>query len=282
MTWYTRKKKEPPIFQSLKNYPATSTLTDLRQALTSRLPRYCELCVGEIETEANYGRFCRYCLESLVQPANYRSCDQCDLPLGSINHSSEDNNETYHDQLIVDSYCGECLKQQPSFDKILCGHIFQHPIDSLINRFKHHKGHYLAEALTYNLITRVKHEYFVFPDILIPVPIHWSKRLQRGYNQSDLLAHTLSQQLQIPWQRVLRKSRRTSLQQGLNRKQRLRNLKSSFTCPANTQSDIAAYEHVALVDDVITTGATAEEIAKYLKSLGVARVDVWGIARTPK
>ncbi|VUD51628.1 Orotate phosphoribosyltransferase [Thalassocella blandensis] len=292
MKWFARTRQEFLSFQSLKagSIPVSRALKKAaaHHWFSSLLPRHCELCHGEIhpvdDTSQHYSNvssnacskprsmFCQFCQSALQTPSNYRHCDQCDLPL----HQKVD------DSLVADIYCGGCLQSAPAYDRILCGHVFSHPVDTLINRFKHQNGHYLVKDLTRALIQRIQFEYFDYPQLILPVPIHWTKRLQRGYNQSDLLAQELSQQLGIPWQRLVRKAHRTSLQQGLKRKQRLRNLKHSFHSNASAKASLSKYDHVVLVDDVVTTGATAEELAKFLKTLGIRRVDVWAIARTPK
>jgi ComF family protein len=115
------------------------------------------------------------------------------------------------------------------------------------------------------------------PERLIPIPLHPARLRERGFNQAALLTRQLARQLEIPWDAdTLSKRRPTVDQRGLDRRTRQRNLRDSFasrTLPAGC--------HVAIVDDVITTGATCQEAARTLKQAGAGRVDVWALARTP-
>ncbi len=220
------------------------------------IPRHCELC--QIQSPSP---LCAHCLEAIELGSQVPRCQMCDLPL-----------ETEAE------LCGECLIIGHSFDRVISGYIFQNPLNTLINRFKHHNAHHIAKQLCHPLVRRIKseHDKESLPQLLIPVPIHWSKRLRRGYNQTELLTHELSKHLGIPWQRSVKKIRRTTVQQGLSRKDRLKNLRGSFLCKN------LKVQRVAIVDDVFTTGATAEEMGKLVKKQGVQQVDIWVLARTPK
>nr|WP_281355573.1 phosphoribosyltransferase family protein [Vibrio agarilyticus] len=107
--------------------------------------------------------------------------------------------------------------------------------------------------------------------------MHWRRRWRRGYNHSDLLAQSLSKQLVIPYMpKALVKNRMTPTQQGQNRLQRQSNLRGTFTfgtLPSNIR-------HVAIVDDVVTTGSTILEITHLLHEHGVKLVDVYCLCRT--
>ncbi len=114
------------------------------------------------------------------------------------------------------------------------------------------------------------------PDALIAVPMHVSRLRTRGYNHSALIAQNLSKTLNIPTlDNALTKLRKTTPQARLSLKQRRKNLKGSFEL-----KKIINAKSVAIIDDVVTTGSTAEEIAKILKKNGVDYVQVWGIAHT--
>jgi ComF family protein len=115
------------------------------------------------------------------------------------------------------------------------------------------------------------------PEVLIPVPLHVHRLRQRGYNQALEIARHLSRQLQIPLdtyscQRVLD----TPHQQGLSATERKRNLKQAFRV-----NKPLGYRHVALIDDVMTTGTTLNILAALLRRQGVERIDNWCLARTP-
>jgi ComF family protein len=111
----------------------------------------------------------------------------------------------------------------------------------------------------------------------VPVPLHWRRRWTRGFNQAEVIADELAYRLRIPLhaQALLRRQQHTPQQQ-LTAAQRRRNLRSGFAIRGDVRG-----RHVALVDDVVTTGATAAEIARTLLDAGAASVQVWCLARTP-
>jgi len=114
----------------------------------------------------------------------------------------------------------------------------------------------------------------------LAVPLAKDRLRERGFNQAELLAGWLAQALQLPLcRRALRRTRATPAQQELDAKTRQRNLHGAF---ALADGFVARGLHLALVDDVLTTGATAGEIAHLLRQNGAARVDVYCLARTPK
>jgi len=179
--------------------------------------------------------------------------------------------------------CGECLKRPPSYDHVEVPWRFAFPVDALITRFKHQArwpyGRLLGERLAHHL----EHAFadgLPRPDLLLPVPLARRRLRQRGFNQAQMLADWLSRPLGIatdarPLERVLD----TPAQQQLDAATRRRNLRQAFAIA--TGADVKG-RHLALVDDVLTTGATAEALARLLKRAGAERVDVYCLARTPK
>ncbi|SEC59039.1 ComF family protein [Pseudomonas anguilliseptica] len=193
-------------------------------------------------------------------------CQVCALPLPS--------------QGLV---CGACLNKPPSFSKVEVPWRYAFPVDSLITRFKHQAkwplGRLLGELLSHHL-QHAFDEGLPRPDLLLPVPLADKRQRQRGFNQAGLLAQWLSTSLQLPLQtHWLLRVIDTPAQQQLDAATRKRNLRKAFAlAPGNAISGL----HVALVDDVLTTGATAESLARLLKKAGAARIDVYCLARTPK
>jgi ComF family protein len=116
--------------------------------------------------------------------------------------------------------------------------------------------------------------------LLLPVPLARRRLRERGFNQAGLLARWLSRQLAIACdERLLLRSRETPAQQGLDAKARRRNLRQAF---APLPTGAVAGLHVAVVDDVLTTGATAQAVAQVLHKGGARRVDIYCLARTAK
>jgi ComF family protein len=179
--------------------------------------------------------------------------------------------------------CGACLKKPPSFSKVEVPWRYAFPIDSLITRFKHQArwplGRLLGELLSQHLLHAFD-EGLPRPDLLLPVPLAGRRQRQRGFNQAAMLGQWLSPRLQVPLQaHWLQRIIDTPAQQQLNAATRKRNLRKAFAlAPGSVVSGL----HVALVDDVLTTGATAESLARLLNKAGAARIDVYCLARTPK
>ncbi|WP_170799549.1 ComF family protein [Stutzerimonas stutzeri] len=179
--------------------------------------------------------------------------------------------------------CGECLKRPPSYDHVEVPWRFAFPVDALITRFKHQArwpyGRLLGERLAHHL----EHAFadgLPRPDLLLPVPLARRRLRQRGFNQAQMLADWLSRPLGIATDaRVLDRVLDTLAQQQLDAAARCRNLRQAFAIA--TGADVKG-RHLALVDDVLTTGATAEALARLLKRAGAERVDVYCLARTPK
>lgn len=179
--------------------------------------------------------------------------------------------------------CGHCLKQPPAFEQVIAPWTYSFPVDSLITRFKHNAkwpfGRLLAELLVQCLQHRFEDD-LQRPHALIPVPLASQRLRQRGFNQAAMLARWLSASLDISCdERLLLRPQDTDAQQALNAEARRKNLRNAF---ALAPGAVVKGQHLALVDDVLTTGATAQALARLLMDAGAARVDVYCLARTPK
>ncbi|KTS76583.1 amidophosphoribosyltransferase [Pseudomonas oryzihabitans] len=178
--------------------------------------------------------------------------------------------------------CGGCLAEPPAFDQVLAPWRYAFPVDSLINGFKHRdRGSHgrLAGALLARHLQHLFDEGQPRPELLLPVPLSPQRLRQRGFNQAALLAGWLAKPLHLPVNaKLLQRVQEQHSQQGLTAGERRRNLKQAFALLDEAE---LAGRHVALVDDVLTTGATADSLARLLKRAGVRRVDVYCLARTP-
>lgn len=168
----------------------------------------------------------------------------------------------------------------PGYDQLLSVSYYQQPIQHWLQNWKFSADE-VAGSLLQQLLAQTLRQYAdsgsALPQAILYVPMHPARQRQRGYNQAELLAQSAAQCLGIPLLHALRKTRRLPPQVGLTGKQRRRNLRGSF---ALTQQ--ALPEHVALVDDVLTTGATANEICRLLRRSGVRQISIWTIAVTLK
>ena len=179
--------------------------------------------------------------------------------------------------------CGQCLQQPPAFERVAAPWRYSFPVDTLITRFKHNAKWPLGRLLGELLVQFLQHRFeedLERPDALVPVPLAAKRLRQRGFNQAAMLARWLSEGLNIPCdETLLRRIQDTSAQQELKAQARKRNLRNAFAlAPGAT----IAGRHLALIDDVLTTGATAQTLARLLMDAGAARVDVYCLARTPK
>ena len=179
--------------------------------------------------------------------------------------------------------CGQCQKRPPGFARVEAPWRYAFPVDSLITRFKHQRQWPLGRLLGALLSHHLQHAFaegLPRPDLLLPVPLGRKRLRQRGFNQAGMLANWLASSLQLPVQEHwLLRPREGAHQQELDAAARKRNLRQAFAL--HTQARIAG-RHVALVDDVLTTGATADTLARLLTRAGAARVDIYCLARTPK
>ena len=229
--------------------------SNFRRFSKNSLPRICILCSLHTPEPIPICSACR-----LHLPFNHHPCRRCALPLPA--------------QAPIDSLCGQCQNPMPSFDAVVAPFLYSEPVSNMINRFKH-QGHLWAGAaitdmLAEQLLAREK------PDCIVPIPLHWYRQFNRGFNQADWIARRLARQLDIPVDSALiKRTTATPPQQGLNRKQRLKNLRHAFQLNKSFSGST-----IAIVDDVITTGSTLSTIATLLKLKGATKVYGWSLART--
>lgn len=179
--------------------------------------------------------------------------------------------------------CGQCARRRPAFRQVEAPWHYGFPVDALITRFKHQRSWPLGRLMAQMLGNWLAHRFaedLPRPAVLLPVPMAAKRLRQRGYNQAQMLAEWVGNHLRIPCDSdVLLRCRDTQAQQELSARARRRNLKDAFAIarPATVEG-----RHVALVDDVLTTGTTAQALARLLRQAGASRVDVYCLARTPK
>lgn len=153
---------------------------------------------------------------------------------------------------------------------------YDYPINVLIQDLKYGHKVFLAKALGHELSRHLEKVCTSLPDCLLPVPLHPHRHLARGFNQAQEISRVVAGQLSLPVdQRLLRRIKNTRSQVELDPGQRSRNVRGAFALTATP-----AYQFVAIIDDVITTGATVNELARQLKRAGVKRVEAWACART--
>jgi ComF family protein len=226
------------------------------------LPLHCLLCGADGEQG---GDLCSACVADMVR--NQPCCPRCALPLQA-----------------PAPLCGECLQRAPPFDAAFAPFVYAHPLDLLMTRLKFGRslaaGRVLSELWTETIAAFCPQ----LPGLFVPVPLHRSRLRERGYNQALELIRPLARALGIPLaESLLSRTRATPAQASLDAATRRQNLRGAFELDASALGGTApGSAHVALVDDVMTTGATLRECARVLRRAGVGRIDVWALARAPR
>lgn len=176
--------------------------------------------------------------------------------------------------------CGECLRKKPAFDRARAALVYDDVSRDYLLRFKHGDRTDLTPLLSRWLV-QAGRDFWADADIILPVPLHRTRLLMRRYNQSGLLAASLSRQTGIGWHgTVLRRLRKTRSLGGLGPSSRKREVGGAFGVDDRIAQRIGlSGARVVLIDDVLTTGATANACARILKRAGAMHVDVITVAR---
>lgn len=168
--------------------------------------------------------------------------------------------------------CGHCLHQPPHFTRTIAAFAYAFPLSQLLLAFKFGEKLQLAPTLADRLAQRIGS----LPDCIVPMPLHSLRLRERGFNQSLLLARELGKRLNLPvLPDACQRLRNTAPQSTLAWKARGKNLRKAFSC-----STAVAGKHIAIVDDVMTSGASLNELAQALKQAGATEVSSWVVART--
>ncbi len=157
---------------------------------------------------------------------------------------------------------------------------FEPPVDDLIRELKYHGVAANARVLGVLLAESVRERRVALPRLLVPVPLHPARLRDRGFNQALAIARYAGRMLGVPFARgAVRRVRDTPSQTELDVYARRRNVSGAFAVAGRrAQARLTAASHVAVVDDVVTTGSTVQELRRVLLSAGVQRVDVWAVA----
>ena len=224
---------------------------NIRSIFRQFAPSTCLLCGATSGT----GPLCGACLADLPwhkQP----QCPRCAIP-------------TPDGQV-----CGACLKHPPAFDRSRAALAYAFPLDRLIPRLKYHGRRAMAPGLGECLAGSVAHG--PRPDCLIPMPLHARRIRERGFNHATEIARDVAKRLALPLDTdSCRRIRDTPPQMGLKHDARRRNVRGAFVCTGDVRG-----RRIALIDDVMTTGTSLDELAKTLKQAGALEVETWVVART--
>ena len=227
-------------------------------ALAIAYPEQCQLCEQHSATAAQ-GYVCRSCQKSL-RPTKPPWCHQCGLPV-SANQPP-------------DAPCLNCRETDRQFHQARAAFTAQGPMREIIHRYKYDQHEFFEPLLKQCCLQATLPSPTTYT-ALIPIPLHPTKERERGFNQADRLAAFFAKLFDIPINAgLLKRVRFTETQTHLSRSQRLRNLRGAFVCSNSTCEG-----RFLLIDDVMTTGATASAAAHALKKAGAQQVDVLTLAR---
>ena len=211
-------------------------------------PQVCPLC-GEISAEG----VCRKCKGRVLYIQEPR-CLHCGKPL----------------KRDTDEYCPDCRQQESCLEQ--GRNLWQHraPVSGALYRFKYHNKRNYGKIFAGELASRYAitlEEWGI--DVIIPIPLHPSRRRRRGFNQAEIIAGELSELTGIPLRTdVLFRIKKTSPQKSLGRRERQANMQGAFAVSGSWK----ARKNILLIDDIYTTGATLEKAAKMLKTAGARNV----------
>jgi len=239
------------------NLDVSFALRAFASGLSKRLwPGRCLVCAESVAAGDAPGRdLCAVCARAL--PWNAQACARCALPLPEASPA-----------------CGRCLRHPPPLTRTIAVFRYASPLDRLLPRLKFYEdlaaGRLCATLMAQALCAAPR------PEALIPLPLHRQRLRERGFDQTLELARPLARAFALPLRDdLLARVRETAPQSRLDAPGRRRNLRSAFT----VRTDRPLPAHVALVDDVMTTGATLHAAADALLRAGVVRVDAWVCAR---
>ena len=221
-------------------------------ALRAALPQTCSLCANP----SGDALLCDACIDEM--PRIGESCPRC----ASASPAS--------------ATCGACLVAPPPQAATIAAWRYAFPADRLLHAFKYRGRLAFAEPLADAIVAAVTARGSAAPDVLVAVPLARSRQLVRGYNQSQEIARRVSSRLRVPLANGLRRVRDAPPQAGSDLAARARNVRGAFA--ATRRHDGLA---VAIVDDVMTTGATLAAAAAAMRDSGATRVEAWVVARTP-
>lgn len=260
---------------------SATTIRTFKTLFARLSPQDCALC-GSSAPDV----ICAPCeagLPRLIGP----SCTRCAAPLAEHSQDVSEAGE-----------CGVCLAELPYFDHTITAFRYDFPVDRLIQAYKFRANLVFTGMFADAIVARVLEKAgagihantntddveqlsrsgqlaYPLPDLVMPTPLAAKRLAERGFNQSALLGRAVALRLEIKFLTDgLQRVRETRPQSGLKREERLKNVRGAFACDAHVEG-----KRIAIVDDVMTTGATFSEAAKALKNAGAIYVEAWACAR---
>jgi len=226
-------------------------------------PNVCQICLAG-EAGRDEGYVCLECRAEGVHVIEPPFCSRCGLK--------------FRGEITEEFTCSNCAEMDLHFDSARAAVEFTPLVQEIVHRYKYNRAvwfePFLAELLNGAALPIVNSERF---DLIVPIPLHPLKLRQREFNQAAQLARALSGATGISvGSRLVRRARDTETQTALSRAKRTENMKNAFDWRSSRKLD---GERIVLIDDILTTGATASACAKVLRQNGASSVNVWTVAR---
>lgn len=249
----------------------TAVWRPLDRLLHALLPAPCLGCGRPLPARRAPLGLCAGCRARLRPLAAAGGCAVCALPLPGLAGWPEPAGTT-DEEAPAGFVCGRCRQRPPAFARLVAGWSYEPPLDAVVQRFKFGRldylGGHLGRALAGHLLAELAAEVDG-AGLVVPVPLHWRRRLARGFDQAHAIAAPLAAAVDLPLVTALRRRRATPAQSGLGRAERLANPRGAF---AVRRPAAVCGRRLLLVDDVATTGATLDAAARALRRAGAARV----------
>ena len=207
----------------------------------------------------------------LDMPRTEVACPRCALPSARVEGASDGGGKS-----AAGLTCGACLARPPPFALTIAAWRYGFPADRLLQAFKYGTALALADVFARAIVDAVVARHAPLPDRIAAVPLAPARQRQRGFNQAQEIARAVSSLTSVALLRGLRRSRDSLPQAGLARAARATNVRRAFVCEASLDGAT-----IALIDDVMTTGATVAAASTALRNAGASSVDAWVVARTP-
>jgi ComF family protein len=227
-------------------------------------PQDCKVC-GQPVRHARRIPVCEPCLAAPAPLAADYFCTQCRTPF--LNEAPLDDH----------GVCGRCRSGLTGYDSAYSYGYYEGALKDLIHLFKYARVESLGEPLGSYLLRAIPLDQRF--DLVVPVPLHWRRRLWRGFNQAELLARPLAHRLGVPVGAALERRRNTDTQASLSPSERRSNVAGAFALRRGAE---VRGKRILLVDDVLTTGATVGAAAAVLRRAGASHVAVLTLARVDR
>jgi ComF family protein len=256
-----------PYFPTTRDLPASCARKIFDGLLNLIYPETCFLCSVPVARQQDCG-ICDPCWEKAIAlKVLPPRCSSCGLPF----HSFEENSE---------HLCGDCIQQMPPFSGARSFGYYTAELSRIIQELKfrgrQNLSGLLAPLLAGAFFDTWRRDDF---DLVVPIPLHPKRKRERRFNQSELLAASLSRLIAVPYKKALLRTRSTLPQVGLTDSQRLENVRKAFRC---FNPPLISNRRILLIDDVMTTGSTVSSAAQALMDAGAGRVSVLTVARAEK